>query len=150
MIEATVLNSFFEKIADLVYGPERGRISAVGAFVARKGGAAEFQRLLGEHRSFQKARDAYRKKYPTDFITLAFRKEEPPTRGGFLGFGADKYYDEKRKDFESRIASPRVFIREGPAGGYAQGAFYKEVARARYDRELNKPWIPKKDRVVYI
>ena len=153
MINPEVLDVFFEKLADIVIGPQGNKnapITSVGAFVGREGGGPEFQKLLLEHGSFQKAKAAYQEKHPDDFVTLAFRRESAPTRGGFLGLGGDKHFSAKLKHYEDRKKSPRVFIRDGKPGGYAQNALYREVARGLYDRELDKPWLSKKDRVVYI
>ena len=153
MIAPDVLDAFFEKLADIVVGPRGDKnapITAAGAFVGRQGGGQEFSKLLSEHGSFQKARAAYQKKHPDDFVTLAFRREAAPTRGGIFGLFGDKHFDAKLKHYEERKKSPRVFIRDGRAGGYAQQAMYREVARGLYDKELDKPWLSKKDRVVYL
>jgi hypothetical protein len=152
MVDPAILDAFFEKLGDIIVSPrghKNAPLTAAGAFVGREGGGSEFHKLLKEHGSFQRAKAAYQKAHPDDFITLAFKREAPPRRGGFLGIGGDKHYSAKLKDYSARKKSPRVFIRDGRAASYAQGTLYKEVARGLYDRELNKPWLSKKDRVVY-
>lgn len=142
-----------EKSADLVFAPRGSKsapVTAAGVFVNRKGGLKDFQALLkSEGGSLQKAKASYQKAHPDDFVTLAFKRESAPTRGGFLGIGGDKHFKAKRKNYEERLSKPRVFMREGREGAYAQHAMYKEVARGLYDDELNLPWLSKKDRAVY-
>jgi hypothetical protein len=151
MIDSLILRAFHEKVADLVFGPRGDApVTAAGAFVGRQGGGVEFQSLLRETGSFQKAKAAYQKKHPKDYVTLAFLREKAPTRGGFLGIGGDPHIKARLKNYQERSKSPRMFIREGEPGGYAQQALYKEVRRGLRDDELNNPWVPKKQRVVYI
>ena len=138
------------KEADVMFGgPSGGSIVSAGAYVGREGGEKDFTRLLQKHKSLQKARAAYKKEYPNDFITLAFKRERSPKGKGFLGFGRDKHYGAKRKSYDERVKAPRVFVRSGKPGGHAQSFLYKEVARGLYDRELNQPWLSKEQKVIY-
>jgi hypothetical protein len=151
MIDRDVLCAFTEKVADMIIGPrsKSAPVTAAGAFVGTKGGAEEVQGFLRKHKSFQKARAEYQKANPDVFITLAFKTENPPSRGGFLGIGGDKHYSAKLKAYRARKASPRVFIREGEPASYAQKALYREVDRGLYDGELNKPWLSEEERAVW-
>ena len=147
------------KVADVVFGPEGAPITAGGAFVGGGDMAHEeareralaLQELVSQHRSIQRARAAYQEAYPDDFTTTAFKREEAP--GGLRFFASRMFTPKKAKSrqesYEERKESPRTFLRTGPPGGYHQDAFYREVARGLHDDELDQPWVPKKDRVVY-
>ena len=151
MIDQHVLKSFFEKLADIVFDQQKDApVTAAGAFIGRKGGAAEFQSLLKQLGSLQKTREAYQKKYPNDFVTLAFLQEKEPKKGGFLGIGGDPHFKARLSDYQERVKKPRLFFREGEPGSDAQSFLYKEVRRGLRDNELDKPWLSDKDRQVYL
>lgn len=150
-------SSEMEKIADVIIGPKDDKeapIVAGGIFVGTDTGHRKKSVLLGKllnkHKSIQKTRQAYAKLHPDDFVTAAFKRESSPGTWTKVKsfFGADAA-ESAVKSYESRVKSPRTFLRVGPIGGYHQSAFYKEVARGLHDGELHQPHVPKKDRVVY-
>jgi len=154
------------KEADVLFGPKDDKnavITAGGIFVgvpgdekdsgygakARKA-ANRIQALISEKGSLQRARQAYEKENPSHFVTLALKRESKPSSGVLGSLFQGEKQKSSLKSYADRSKNPRIFVRSGPSAGYAQNAFYREVARGLYDRELNQPHVPKKDRVVYL
>ncbi len=139
-----------QKLADIIYGSSEDHpITAGGLFVSAPRGqearvSADVRKLFAKHQGIQATKAALQKKYPQAFVTAAFKREAPPS-GLKKFFGMGGYH---AKSFEERQKNPRLFFRVGQAGGYDQQAFYKEVSRGLYDRELQH--LPKKERIVYV
>jgi hypothetical protein len=153
--------SELEKLSAVAFGPKDAtNYTAAGVFVS--GGQAEADRateLLKKTKSMNKTLEQLHAEYPGAFITSAYKREHAPKDPGklkkflqtitFRRKRAQEKLDSAKASFAERSKSPRVFVRSGRAGGPEQSAFYKEVARGLYDRELNQPHVRKRDRVVY-
>jgi hypothetical protein len=158
-MDQLILKSFakeMEKISDLIFG-KGGKVVAGGLFAGvddpeeSKARSEEIRSLLQQHGSIKSTKSAYENAHPGEFITSAFKMEDAP-KSGFIKklIKGKKYIESEQKSYGERSASPRVFIRTGPAGGYHQSAFYKEVERGYNDNELSQSHIPKEQRVIYI
>lgn len=162
MQQQTVKGFFdeLEKIADIMttYGKGRGtgdpRVTAAGVFIGpedpnqSRARQLEFQQMLGRIKSLQQTRAAYAKKYPKDYVTLAFRRDYQP--GGFMHRMGKLFGTEASKEREAQWAlrqKPRLFMSAGPAGSPMQAEFYRDVSRGLHEHELDK--MPAKEKKVW-
>ena len=90
--------AWLRKTADVLYEPHESikgerKIVSGGIFIGtekdHKQKSEELEDLLKKHRSLQKTRVAYQKKYPNDYTTTAFKKAVSPKKP--LIFGKKKY-----------------------------------------------------------
>jgi hypothetical protein len=145
------------KIADIEFGegPVNARkLVAGGIFIGADSDHGKKTQEITKHLealgSLRKAREAYQKDHPSDFVTGAWRLEAPPSGvahklKSLFGSAAAK---SLQKSYEDRVKNPRIFVRVAPSGSSGQSMFYDEVARGYYDSELDQPHIPKEDRWV--
>jgi len=146
-----------QKLSDMMIGPRQGSIVSGGIFASSntpeeaKSNAEEIQNLLKQHGSVRAAREAFQKAHPNEYTTTAFKRETAPSHGIIKRiFKGKKFIESEQNSFKERSSAPRIFVRSGPSGGYDQRAFYNEVARGYYDRELDQPHIAKKNRIIYV
>lgn len=128
------------KLADMVIRPKDGTgdFTSRGIFIGsesmHKEKSKELMETLKKTKSLSKTKAAWKKKYPKDYVTLAFKKTKAPKKRMFF----DRGYKNREAFHKERTARPRTFLRVGRAGGFHQKAFYSEVARGLYDKELTK------------
>jgi len=149
-----------EKISDIIISSRKDPNAPVvsgGIFIGAdpKDVQKARQRIMHHLRtkgSIRKAREAYAKEFPHHYTTTAFKREAAPggIRHGLGKLFRTKASKSREKSYKERVKDPRIFVRVAPAGSAQQRFFYKEVARGLYDKELNQPHVPKKQRVVYI
>ena len=99
----------------------------------------------GKYKTLSDIRKAYRKKYPKDFTTVGVKTENAPKKPWIFRGN----YNDQLASYDDRVARPRKFLRVGRIAGPEQSAFITEIARGLLDNELDKPWVSKKDKVVY-
>ena len=132
------------KLADLMIGPEGGRVTAGGIFIGGdekmdyEAAGRQIRALAKKHGSLRKARDAYAKANPERYTTMAFKLENAPEKPGLLKRfftlgGATRKHRIKTTEFEGRTSKPKIFFAGGPSGGPMQSEFYRDVARGTYD-----------------
>lgn len=113
---------YIEKIADMTVGPKDGKLTSIGLYIGTKKDhkkkSEEIGNLLQKHKSLQKARKAYLKKYPNDFTTVAAKKIKPSSEDS---------------------GKVKSYISVGKPGGPAQNEFYNDVIKKRpYEKEYTK------------
>ena len=128
----------FKKEADIYLGPKDQKVptkvTAEGIFVGAtkdwEAKAKDLDSMLKKHKSIQKTRAAYVKKYPKDYTTVSMKSEKIPKKPIFFG---KKKYKAKMQELNQH---PKVYLQVFKAGGKEQIQFYNDIARGHKEKTL--------------